>query len=41
MGEFIRNYWSFLPYFALLSFLTVMSVREGKARKTRGSGAAN
>ncbi len=41
MGDFIRAYWSFLPYFALLSFLAVMSAREGTPRKARGSGEAN
>jgi len=41
MGELIRAYWSFLPYFALLTFLTLMSVREGRVRKARSSGEAN
>jgi hypothetical protein len=28
MSDFISNYWSFLLYLALVSFLAVMSIRE-------------
>ena len=40
MSDFISNYWSFLPYLALVSFLAVMSIREKpvktSAEKTTG-----
>jgi hypothetical protein len=33
MWELTRAYWCFLPYFALVSFLAVMSVRERPGKK--------
>jgi hypothetical protein len=41
MGHFILTNWSFLPYFALLSCLAVMSVREGLVNRDSGGGGAN
>jgi len=41
MGEFICAGWSLLLYFALLAFLAVMSVGEGRVREPRGGGGAN
>ena len=41
MGEFFRAGWSLLLYFALLAFLAVMSVGEGRVREPRGGGGAN
>jgi hypothetical protein len=28
MSDFVSNYWSFLPYLTLVSFLAVMSILE-------------